>query len=380
MGTMWVDATEGLTGELLLGALVDAGAATTVMQAAVDGVAPGTVRVVGRPARRGDVSATTVDLQALAVDQPALSWSDLRRAVEDADVDHRVRARALGSLERLAAAVGGPPGDAVLPGAGAPEDVACLVAVCAALVDLGVEHVVLSPVAVGPVGSASGPTTLRLLEGWDVVPGGAGTTSAGVALVTTAADRPGPLPAMRVRGSGVGAGEHDRTLQVLLGDEADPERPGTPGAVVLEANVDDLDPRLWPDVVAALLAAGASDAWLTPVLMKKGRPAHTVHVLCPSHLVATVGDVLWRHTTTLGWRETPVTKHVLDRTWVEVTTPAGPVRVKLGLRDGTVVQAMPEYEDVRRAAHQAGMPVREVLAEAHAAAHRAGLRVGAPVP
>lgn len=384
MSTMWIDATGGVSGDALLAALVDAGAEPTGLQAAVDAVLPGAVRLRAGETHRGGVPVTTVALEARRADGPGdAGREDPERALEQADLDDRVRRRALVALTRLAS---------VTPAAAGPQDapqradrrpaVAQAIAVSAALVALDVGTVVLSPVGLGP---SPAPTVLRLAGGWDVLPGGPGarTTATGLALVTSLADRPGPLPSMRVRTSGVGAaGEEDDggALQVVLGDEAPRPTPGTAHAVVVEANVDDLDPRLWPDVVAALLASGASDAWLTPILMKKGRPAHTVHVLCPPDLVEAVGDVLWRHTTTLGWRATPVIKHVLDRTWVEVATAAGPVRVKLGLRDGRVVQAMPEYEDVRRAAADADVPVREVLADAHAAADRAGLRRGAPAP
>lgn len=386
MNTLWIDGTGGVTAELLLGALVDAGAGTAALQTAVDAVVPGATRLVRREVRGADLPGTAVDVEVLARRAPGRE--ELERALVGADLDDRLRRSALAAFAHLFDALGrqdATPADGERQDPASLEVVAHVLGVCAALVDLRVEGVVLSPVALDGAGPASrpSPTALRLAAGWDVLPGGPGTrtTTTGLALVTALADRPGGLPPMRVRASGVGAGDEGGVLQVVLGDAARRSSLSGPAhAVVVEANVDDLDPRLWPDVVAALLAAGASDAWLTPVLMKKGRPAHTVHALCPPDLVDAVGDVLWRHTTTLGWRAAAVTKQVLDRTWVEVTTAAGPVRVKLGFREGRVVQAMPEYEDVRRAATDAGVPVREVLAQAHAAAHRAGLVPGAPAP
>lgn len=397
MSTLWIDGSTGVTAELLLGALSDAGVPTAVLQDAVDAALPGVALLVTRAARGADGPATATAVETLTAATAPLRRPEVVRALEGAGLDDGARRRALAALQRLTdVAAGGDPARGDGPAGSAPvgegsaggpalpvEQVALVLAVCAGLGALGVQAVVLSPVALGPgPGHAPAPALLRLAQGWDVLPGrpGARTTTTGLALVTTPADRPGSLPALRVRASGVGAVPGgDGVLQVVVGDEV-PDDVGRAHAVVVEANVDDLDPRLWPDVVAALLAAGASDAWLTPILMKKGRPAHTVHVLCPPALLERVGDVLWRHTTTLGWRATPVAKHVLDRTWVEVTTDAGPVRVKLGVRDGVVVQAMPEYEDVRRAAEDAGVPVRDVLADAHAAAHRAGLRPGAPAP
>ena len=141
---------------------------------------------------------------------------------------------------------------------------------------------------------------------------------------------------------------------------------------VLEANVDDLDPRLWPGVLEVLLEEGAADAWLTPILMKKGRPAHTLSVLCDEAHRAPLREVVLEHTTTFGVREHRVSRFALDRSWETVTVRGLPVRIKRShTADGRVVHATPEFEDVRAAAEQAGTPARVVLDEANAAAEAA---------
>jgi uncharacterized protein (DUF111 family) len=137
---------------------------------------------------------------------------------------------------------------------------------------------------------------------------------------------------------------------------------------VLETNVDDLDPRLWPGVLQALLDAGASDAWLTPILMKKGRPAHTLSVLCGDAAAAAVREVVFRETSTLGVRAHVVGKHALERAERTVEVDGRRVRVKLGLLGGEVVNAMPEWDDVAAAAAALGRPPKQVLRDAHAAA------------
>jgi len=151
----------------------------------------------------------------------------------------------------------------------------------------------------------------------------------------------------------------------VLGEPLAGER-GT--ALLLETNVDDMDPRLWPGVLQTLLATGASDAWLTPILMKKGRPAHTLSVLCGPTEVAAVREVVFRETSTLGLREQVVGKTALARAERTVEVDGRRVRVKLGLLGAEVVNAMPEWEDVAAAAAALGRPAKQVLRDAHAAA------------
>jgi len=149
---------------------------------------------------------------------------------------------------------------------------------------------------------------------------------------------------------------------------------------VLEANIDDLDPRLWPGVLSALMDAGADDAWLTPILMKKGRPAHTLHVLTGAEALPRLRELAFDLVPTLGMRETPTTKHMLDRSWVEVQVDGHPVRIKLGHRNGRIITVTPEFSDVVAAAAAAGRTERSVLAHANAAASAAGLVVGGDIP
>ncbi len=138
--------------------------------------------------------------------------------------------------------------------------------------------------------------------------------------------------------------------------------------VVIETNVDDLDPRLWPPALAALLDAGASDAWLTPILMKKGRPAHTVHVLCRAEAVAAVRSALVRHTTTIGMRSYPIDKYALERRYTHIDVDGHDIGVKIALENGEVVNASVEYEDAAAAAAALDRPLKVVIAQATALA------------
>jgi uncharacterized protein (DUF111 family) len=201
-------------------------------------------------------------------------------------------------------------------------------------------------------------------------------TPTGVALMTVLAAEFGPLPSLRLASVGVGAGSkdpagHPNITRLIVGEPAAEAVASVEAAVVLEANVDDLDPRLWPQVLAELLDAGASDAWLTPILMKKGRPAHTLSVLAEPGRAAELERLVFRHTSTIGLRVRPVDKVVLPRESVVVDVSGHSVHVKIARLDGDVVNAVPEYEDVARVAAELGVPAKTVLDAARAAAQRA---------
>jgi hypothetical protein len=169
--------------------------------------------------------------------------------------------------------------------------------------------------------------------------------------------------------------------RVLVGTRTAPAAAaGGDPAVLLEANVDDLDPRLWPGVLAQLLAAGAADAWLVPIVMKKGRPAHTLSVLSHPDRAERLRDLVLTSTTTIGVRQHQLGKYALPRGWVDVVLQHGEVAVKVAHRDGLVLQVSPEFDDVADYAAAYGRPAHLVLSEAVQGAAAMGVVVGEPVP
>ena len=149
---------------------------------------------------------------------------------------------------------------------------------------------------------------------------------------------------------------------------------------MIEANVDDLDPRLWPGVLTSLIRAGAADAWLVPIIMKKGRPAHTVSVLARPDQAADLRYLLLTLTSTIGVRETRVRKTALPRGWVDLILAGSCISIKIAHHHGTIWQVTPEFDDVERAADEQGLSPITVLEQAMAAALAAGLVAGAPIP
>ena len=393
----WIDASAGVAGDMLLGALVDAGANLARVAAAVDAVAPGTVALSSHEVQRAGQRATKVEVTPLVESPDHRHWSDIQELLAIADLPDRVRTRAHDTFAALATAEGRAhgidPDQVHFHEVGAWDSIADVVGVCAALEDLGVASVSAGAVAVGTgaVHAAHGlipvpvPAVAELALGWRVRSGGEGelATPTGMALVRALAERCEDLPELVPDAVGVGAGTRDiegrpNVVRVVLGAREDA---GAASAMVLlETNVDDLDPRLWPGVLATLMDAGAADAWLTPILMKKGRPAHTLSVLSVPPDTDALESLMFELVPTLGVRRIPVARTALERMVARVEVDGVPVRVKLGLRGDLVTSATPEFVDVATLARVRGTTQRSALGLAAQAASASGYVVGSPLP
>jgi len=390
MTTIWVDASSGAAGDMLLGALIDAGVPPGVITAAVDAVAPEPVDLTPEQVTRAGFAATRCHV-TITDSHHHRTWRDIRDLLGGAPLEARVRELATAVFGRLAdaeAAVHGTtPEEVHFHEVGALDAIADVVGVCAGFAHLRAETVVVSPIAVGS-GTISGahgvmpvppPAVARLLQD---APSYAGPPSApamelctptGAALLTTLATGYGAQPPMVSRAVGVGAGSRDpvghaNVVRILVGGLTTAEATTTTEELVIEANIDDLDPRLWPGVIDALLAAGANDAWLSPITMKKGRPAHTLHALLAPPAAERVRHVIFTETSTIGLREYAVAKLALERETTTVAVEGHPVAVKVARLDGAIVNAQPEWDDVARAAAALGRPAHDVLTAAQAAA------------
>ncbi len=212
------------------------------------------------------------------------------------------------------------------------------------------------------------PAVVGLTEGFPTRPldvDGETVTPTGAAIATVLTAGVGPMPAMTLQATGYGAGHKDfpegaNLLRILVGESAETSLGGHGMQVLLEANIDDMNPELYEPAREAVLAAGAVDCWFTPILMKKNRPGVMFSALAPQETADAVTDMILTHTTSLGVRRLDASRTCLDRRWEQADTPYGRIRVKLGVRNGQVLTASPEFEDCRAAAEQAGVPVKAV--------------------
>jgi len=393
----WIDASAGAAGDMLLAALVDAGADRSAVGAAISRLAAATgeqLAVQFTSVRRHGLRASRAAVET-GPSHTHRGLADVLVLVDAAGLAAPAAAFATRVFTLLAGAealVHGVPAERVaFHEVGALDSLADVIGCGAALASLGLlapgSRVTVSGVGLGSgsVRSAHGPlpvpvpAVVRLLsDGGAPVSAGPGDgelcTPTGAALLAALAVGWGPMPAMTVRSAGTGAGARDHAghaniLRILVGEPAD-QTPAWQSSQLrlVESTVDDLDPRLWPDALDALHTAGAIDCWLTPVLMRTGRPGQLVTALTTADLLDSVVRTLLRVTTTLGVRVTEVSRLALPRDQIEVRVAGQLVRVKRGWLDGEPVTVQPEFADARAAAGLLGVPVADVLDAARQAA------------
>lgn len=375
----WFHCFSGIAGDMALGSLIDAGADLAEVRDMLEHLPVTGWAVEAEPVLRCGLAATKVHVH---VEETSVvrTAAHIAGVVEEGRLPDRVRRRALAVFAALADAEGRlhrrAPEQVHFHEVGGLDAIVDVVGTCAALEVLGVDQVRASTIATGTgmVRAAHGllpnpaPAVVALLAsvgaptaGLDV--GVELTTPTGAALVAALASGFGPLPPMTIEASGFGAGSRDidgrpNATQVVVGAATEAPSSGQP-VVLLETNVDDATGEVLAHAVTALLAAGAHDAWVTPILMKKGRPAHTVSALADVALAAQVADTLTRETGSLGVRGSTIERWPTLRRSDVVDVAGFPVRIKIS--PGRVKV---EHDDAARVAERAGLPLREVLSRA----------------
>ncbi len=391
----WFNCSAGTAGDMSLAALIDAGADQLYIGSVLAALPLHEYALTFERTQRCGVAAARAIVAVHHHDEPGHDhahtdahrpWRDIDTMLGTADLPERVRDRARAVFSLLAdvegAIHGVPPSEVEFHEVGSVDAIVDIVGVCAALESLGIERIVAGPVAMGHGSITSahgrlpnpGPAVMAMCSRRSIPTVGIDeprelSTPTGVAILAALADSFGALPDMVVSNVGYGAGSADfparaNVVQVVVGQAVDSHPRGSGQTVrLLEVNVDDATGEVLAHAVTTLMAAGAHDAWITPIVMKKGRPAHTVHVLCEDVRTAEFADLLVRETGSLGVRGATMDRWPSARSESTVEIDGHTIRVKVADHRVKV-----EFDDAARAATALGVPVRDILRRAERAA------------
>jgi len=382
MRVAYFDCFNGAGGDMIAAAMIAAGLDADALVAELDKLGLDGVRVEAQRVRKQGLAATRFSVVAdPGVAQPHRHLADIRRIIDHTELSSDVKARAMAIFGRLAEAEARVHGVSVeevhFHEVGAADAIIDVVAAAAGAAMLGLQRVVVSPI---PVGSGSvrcehgvlpvpAPAVVELLAGVPLAATeetGELVTPTAAAVLTTLADEYGPIPAMAVSATGYGAGTREgqtrpNVLRLIVGEAEAGAELGVDRVETLQVNLDDLAPQVVGYLFERLLAAGALDVFVTPVVMKKNRPGFELTVLASPGRTAALEDILFAETTTLGIRRWTTRRETLERRIDRIKTPFGPVRMKVAERFGQVHGASPEYDDCQRAARRHDVPLRKVM-------------------
>lgn len=379
MKICYFDAFSGISGDMTVGALLDAGADWPALQAALASLHLGATCRVEKTKRKGiAASKFTVEHEE---QKKHRHLPHIEKIISAGELSAKARENALAVFRRLGEAEAKthdvPVEKVHFHEVGAVDSICDIAGACVALDSLGVEKIYCSRINVGSgtVDTEHGtlpvpaPATAELLKDRPIYSAGPQTeltTPTGAALITTLASGFGVLPSVRTLAQGFGAGDKDFSMQanvlrVLVGEET--QAVEATSVTILEANIDDSTPQVLGYAMERLFAAGALDVTLTPVFMKKNRPGTLISAIAAPEMAEDLAAVLFAETSTLGLRMIAVERRVLAREIAEVETSFGKIRVKYNDRGGFA----PEYEDCRRLAAEKGVPLRVVIGEANEA-------------
>lgn len=385
MKIAYFDCFAGISGDMTLGALVDAGADFDALKSTLGKLGVHGYEILREQVTRRGIAATqiTVNLHHHHDHDPGhghhgRSYTEIVEIIRSSDLSERVRKQSIDIFTRLGEAeakVHGTDIDSIhFHEVGAVDAIVDIVGACIGLEMLGIERVHCSamPTFHGTVESAHGtlplpaPATRELLKGvpWrEVGIEGELVTPTGAAIVATLAEDYGPMPAMAVDCIGYGAGTKDfgipNVLGVMVGEAAESSGEKTDVSII-ETNIDDMNPQLYEAAMERLFAAGALDVYLTPIHMKKNRLGVLLSVICDPAHIAKMTDVIFEETSSIGVRVGSASRVCLHREIAHVDTPYGPIKIKLARRAGRIDNAQPEYDDCKAAAARHSVPVKAV--------------------
>ncbi|MHB8510727.1 MAG: nickel pincer cofactor biosynthesis protein LarC [Actinomycetota bacterium] len=385
----YFDCFSGIAGDMTLGALFDAGVPVEAVEAPLQKLQIEPFRLEVTRVERLGLAATAVRVK-FAEASVLRTYANVRGMIQDAELPNSAKEMALRIFHRLAEAEAKVHGKEIMHvpfhELGSVDTIVDVVGATLGLHYLGVDEVVASAVATGMgmirtdhgVYPVPGPAVVELLKNAPMYSRGIPTelvTPTGAAILAGTTKTFGELPQLRIQRVGYGAGSREleipNVLRLIVGETVAGEQFGPVPAVILEANIDDMNPEIYEYVIEKLFAAGANDAWVTPIVMKHGRPATTLSVLCGPAEEEAIREVIFEETTTIGLRRRTTEKWMLPREIITVSVEGGSVRVKVATSNGNIVGAAPEYQDCVRVARESNRPLKEIYGRAQAAARTA---------
>lgn len=385
MKIAYLNPFSGISGDMLLGALVDAGVPLAHLKKELKKIPVEGYRLAAEKVRRHGIAATKVDVHLTRHGHPARTWKDVQTLIRKSSLSPDIAARGLKIFEILFQA------EAKVHGVAFEEAhlhelaaVDCIVDIFGAVIGLsrlGIEKIIVAPINLGsgmvradhgmlPVPA---PATAELLHGF--VSYGSSvpfelTTPTGAAILAGLGAVSGPMPLCRPVATAHGAGNRDidgqpNVLRLTCADSlqtADDIAPNTL-TVLIETNIDDMNPQIYEDVMTKLFAAGALDVWLEQIVMKKSRPGTKLCVLADESMAAQMAERIFRETTSIGIRLYPAERILLDRTIETVRLPYGTVRIKTSRLGETVMNQSPEYDDLKALSGKTGAPIKQITSD-----------------
>ncbi len=401
MRIAYLDCSSGISGDMFLATMLDAGLASETLLGELKKIPLGAYEFKQGRALRAGLVGTRVEIDVPG-QQPERHLCDIERLLKNSALTETVKERALKIFGRLAEVEGKLhqklPSEVHFHEVGAVDAILDVVGACVGMEFLGISELICSPLNVGGgrVAAEHGslpvpaPATAELLKGIPIYSSGVEcelVTPTGAVLVSTLATSFGPMPPLKLERIGYGAGAkdfpgHANLARLFLGQKAEPvevpspqppapsPQPGAGGdelVSIIEANVDDMSPQLYGYLVERALAAGALDVTCASIQMKKNRPGLELNILCAPERTEALAQLLFEQTTTIGLRIYEARRKVLEREFVSVETAFGSVRIKVAKLDGKVMNIAPEYEDCQRLATEKSVPLKQVILAAQLA-------------
>lgn len=388
MKTAYFDCIAGASGDMLLGALVDAGLPVEDLETELGKLHLDDFKLEVKRVNKNAFSAIKVDVH-VRDETPERYLADICEVVENSGLSDKVKATAIRIFTRIceaeAAIHDSTPDQVHLHEVGGVDAIVDVCGALAGIEALGIEKIVASPFPVGRgfVSGAHGqiplpaPAALALMRGCPIVGSEIDkelVTPTGAAIISEIADSFGPIPAMNLTDFGYGAGSRDmkipNVLRMIIGDSKESSGMTTETLVMLETNIDDQSPELVGHLSSKLMDAGALDVSVLPAQMKKGRPGILLQVLAKPPHADSLEQIIFLESSTLGVRRSNVQRNSLPRRTESVDTQFGKIRVKIATLPDGMAKVFPEFEDCRVASEQSGSPLREIYETvAHEAAH-----------